>query len=66
MVDLKWFNANPNLNRTKKGTYWSLFNLFNRVSNQGHFWGFGVLQIGSRHLFFIGSEGVSILFIGKA
>jgi hypothetical protein len=36
-----------------------------RFVNGVHCWGFGILQIGRRHLFYIGSSGVSIGFIGR-
>jgi hypothetical protein len=45
--------------------YMWLWNLFNRVSTDGHFWGVGVLQIQNRHLSYIGSNGISICFIGR-
>lgn len=38
-----------------------LWNLFNRVSSEGHSWGVGLLQVGRRHLFYIGKRG----FIGR-
>jgi hypothetical protein len=44
-----------------------LWNLFNRVTSDGqHWWGFGVLQIGKRHLFYIGYNSVSMLFVGQS
>lgn len=42
-----------------------LWNAFNRETLDDHYWGYGLLQIGSRHLFFVGHSGVSILFIGE-
>jgi hypothetical protein len=70
MPDLRWFNwSAPGIpiRRGKRGIigYVWLWNLFNRVSTDGHFWGVGVLQIQNRHLFFIGDQGISILFIGR-
>ena len=61
---LNWFNVGSPallLNRL----YIRAWNLHNRVSTDGHFWGIGILQISSRHLFYIGHDSVSILFIGK-
>lgn len=60
-MDLTWFNIGfGRIGRFK------LFNLFNRVSqDDGHWWGFGVCQYGRRHLFFVGTAGVSILWIGQ-
>lgn len=64
---LDWFNVSS--------PYWRIgrrrilirpWNLFNRRTNDGdHWWGFGLLQIGRRHLFFVGHCGVSLLFIGQ-
>lgn len=59
-VDFNWFNVSFG----KVGSF-KLFNLFNRVSTDGHWWGFGVFQYRRRHLFFIGTAGVSVLFIGQ-
>ena len=42
---------------------WSLFNY--RCADGEHYWGFGILQIGHRHLFAIMYSGVSIAFIGR-
>jgi len=41
------------------------FKLLNWFDNGPHNWGYGIFQIGTRHLFFIGSDGVSIFFIPK-
>lgn len=44
-----------------------LWNLFNRVTNTGdHFWGIGLLQINSRHLLFVGDDGVRVVFLGRS
>lgn len=72
MVDLRWFNWSAreiairrrDRIRTLIAYVW-LWNIFNRVSTHGHFWGVGVLQIKNRHLFYIGHNGVSICFIGR-
>jgi hypothetical protein len=42
-----------------------LWNAFNKVSTEGHYWGVGLLQIGHRHLFAVMFSGVSIAFIGR-
>lgn len=43
-----------------------LWNCFNRHTSDGdHWWGFGVLQIGRRHLFCVAFSGISVLFIGQ-
>lgn len=50
----------------KPYVYFKLFNCFNYYLVDGpHCWGFGLLQFGSRHLFFVGFCGVSILYIGR-
>lgn len=39
---------------------------FNRHAADGdHWWGVGIVQIGNRHLFYVGHSGVSIFFIGR-
>lgn len=64
---LTWFNlSSPYISKHKRGLWVRPWNAFNRVTADGdHFWGFGILQVGKRHLFCIGTSGVSILFIGK-
>ena len=56
-----WFNLNPGF---KPGRRWKVFNAFFRRSTERTWWGFGVLQMGKRHLFFVGNVGISILFFG--
>jgi hypothetical protein len=46
-------------------TFVRSWNVFNRRSTEGHYWGFGILQIEHRHLFAVMFSGVSILFVGK-
>lgn len=41
------------------------WNAFNRVTTEGHYWGFGILQIGNRHLFFVGNTGIRAFFLGR-
>lgn len=64
MIDLSWFNWGSPWIRIK-GLNMRLWNLFNRRSVDGHFWGVGLGQVGNRHLFYIGHSGKSILFCGK-
>jgi hypothetical protein len=82
-VDWRWFNASSPFWYTPAGPYsryrrWGvrLWNVFNRVSTQGHYWGIGVLQVsipyvgwGNRHLFYVGRDDErivwSVLFIGR-
>lgn len=46
-------------------TFIHVWTLFNRHTADGeHWWGVGVLQVGKRHLFYIGHSGVSALFFG--
>ncbi|UHG93230.1 hypothetical protein [Spirosoma oryzicola] len=55
--DFNWFNLHPTFFLVF-GQYVKLFNLFNRRSAEdGHLWGVGLIQIGNRHLFFVGSDG---------
>lgn len=65
-----WFNASAPLWVVFAGARRSLpvclWTAFNRVCADGaHFWGFGILQIGHRHLFAVTHSGVSILFMGR-
>ena len=69
-MDTNWFNwSAPEIpiRHRKRGiiAYVWLWNLFNRISTDGHFWGVGVLQIQNRHLLYIGYNGISICFIGR-
>jgi len=60
----QWFNlSTPRWRIGRTGV--RLFQVFNRVSTDGHWWGIGLLQVGKRHLLFIGSCGVRALFIGE-
>lgn len=47
------------------GHYLFFFKLLNWFDNGNGNWGYGVVQIGMRHLFFVGNDGVSIFFIPK-
>lgn len=68
-MNVRWFNASsPFFGKTMFGKYVfvRLWNLFNRRTKDGeHFWGIGVLQVGNRHLAYIGHGGTSFLFMGK-
>ena len=69
-MDLRWFNLGAPVIRVRiPGRFFpvriKLWNLFRNCSNYGHQWGIGLLQIGKRHLFFVGFCGVSVLFFGK-
>jgi hypothetical protein len=59
MINPRWFNVSaPYWRVTLPGrddrTGVRLWNLFRRVSTDGHWWGVGLLQVGQRHLFLIG------------
>jgi hypothetical protein len=60
----RWFNVGGPV-FVINGTFIQLWNAFHKDSTAGRFWGFGILQIGHRHLFAVGFSGVSILFIGR-
>lgn len=64
-MDWRWFNAgSPNL-KIRGRNVW-LWNAFNRYTSDGeHWWGGGLLQVGRRHLLYVGHSGVSVLFIGQ-
>jgi hypothetical protein len=64
LMDLAWFNVSAPWMRIGRVNV-KLWNFFNRVSTDGHWWGFGLLQIGKRHLLFVGFCGVRALFIGE-
>ncbi|MGF7218630.1 hypothetical protein GGR92_004809 [Spirosoma lacussanchae] len=57
--DLTYFNVSPQFRRIGKVLY-KPYNLFNRQNMQmadgsaESCWGFGLLQINSRHLFYVG------------
>lgn len=60
-MDLKWFNASVQFRIGK--TPIKPYNLFNRRSSDGHFWGIGLLQIGARHLAYIGYDRAYLGFV---
>lgn len=39
------------------------WNAFNRRSAEGHFWGLGILQIGRRHLAYVGHDQAWLGFV---
>jgi hypothetical protein len=64
-IDFSNFDLNKGFKGKVLGKNYKWFNAMNLNLSSGHFWGFGLLQIGRRHLFFIGNVGISILFIGE-
>ncbi len=42
-----------------------LWALFHRVFAEGRFWGIGFLQVGQRHLLYVGNRGIRLLFLGR-
>lgn len=62
-----WFDlGGPCFKVGTRPTFVWLWNAFNRHTADGdHWWGIGVLQVGNRHLCYIGHSGVSIAFIGR-
>jgi hypothetical protein len=69
-LNWKWFNISSPMWVHVFGIRWPytirLWNLFNRYPSTGeHWWGVGILQLGQRHLFYIGDGGFCFLFIGK-
>ena len=70
-ASLRWFNISIPSNfisvrRNHRPPFLRIAQVFNRHCADGnHFWGFGILQVGHRHLFYIGHSGISIAFIGR-
>lgn len=67
MIGIRWFNIGPPLVRVF-GVYVKPFNAFNRHfdpqhADPPHQWGFGLLQIGHRHLVFVGHDSAYLLFV---
>lgn len=61
----RWFNIGSPVVRIK-GRNVRLWNLFNRHTSEGdHWWGVGIIQIGNRHLAFVGYCGIRFLFVGE-
>jgi hypothetical protein len=59
----RWFNVSaPWLRFRDQRVRVRPWNLFHRDSTDGRFWGFGVLQVNRRHLFFWGSSGLWVAF----
>jgi hypothetical protein len=64
LLPLGWRVEHPQLTSVR------VWNAFRRVTTQGTSWGFGVLQIGRRHLLFVAggdmrdcARGVYVLFL---
>lgn len=58
--DIDWFNASPKFARIA-GVLVKPYNLFHRRliatdNGIGRMWGIGLLQIGGRHLFYVGND----------
>ena len=69
MTDIHWFGfmiMDTVLHIGRHSVFFVAAQVFNRRFADGtHAWGFGVIQIGHRHLFHIGHGGVSLLFTGQ-
>jgi len=61
-MKLNWFNAGARIWRIGRLNV-RFWNLFNRRSTDGHFWGIGILQVNERHLLYIGFDKISALWI---
>ena len=60
----RWFNiGGPKIYTPIHIGTWEFFN--RHCKSNEHYWGLGVGQVGSRFLFYVGSGGISILFMGK-
>lgn len=59
-----WFNASAPFLRLGRRRV-RLWNLFHRRTDWERHWGVGLLQIGQRHLLFVGHCGVRALFLGE-
>ncbi len=63
-MDLNWFNGSPpwlSIGRLRI----RLWNIHHRRAVEGHWWGVGLLQIGNRHLCYVGDAGIYLLFLGR-
>ena len=65
MFDMLWFNLKSPTFKVLGKTV-KLWNLFNRVSEDAHWWGVGLLQVGKRHLFLAHHGGVCLLFLNES
>ena len=64
LSSMRWFNWDaPRLSILGRNVWFWV--LFNRHSTEGHWWGVGILQVGRRHLLFVGHCGIRALFIGQ-
>jgi hypothetical protein len=61
MFDLDWFNVGSRVHKISGFNIW-LWNCFRRKNEDFDNWGFGFIQIGDRHLFYIGWDRISVLF----
>lgn len=62
--DPYWFGFGTDLFKVW-GVHCKWFNCFSRLMEDGHYWGFGFLQVGGRHLIYFGSAGFSIFWYQK-
>jgi hypothetical protein len=63
--NVRWFNLSDPwvLGKYRKPSI-RLWNCFNRHTRDGdHFWGIGVLQMGARHLLYMGFDQVAMGFV---
>ena len=58
-LDLQWFNISAPMWRLPRGSHLRFWNAFNRHSTGGHWWGLGLLQLGRRHLFYVGNTSAT-------
>ena len=61
MPDLMWFNASSRMHKSVR--LWNLFNRRQSFGGGGWVWGVGVLQVGHRHLAYVGSQGLCLFFV---
>lgn len=60
---MNWYNVSAPLWRVLGRWHLCLWTLFNRRAVDAHYWGAGLLQIGQRHLFYVGHEHGDLLFV---
>jgi hypothetical protein len=71
ITSLRWFNVSSPMWWFRIGgkriniRLWNLFYRGHLDGSQGRVWGFGILQIGRRHLFCVTWSRMSVLFIGQ-
>lgn len=70
-MDWQWFNISAHMRTVQlagRRVHWVPYNIFNRQQDpdwlgkpRGHVWGAGLLQVGTRHLLYLGSMGLCVL-----